>query len=70
MKVKEEILEKQLETVEQLSIFYKNVVWEPQEGQQDHFDNLNKAEQVALIEICSDIERLKCSLANYKHWFK
>ena len=70
MKVKEEILEKQLETVEQLSLFYKNVVWEPQEQQQDHFDNLNKAEQVALIGIYSDIERLKCSLANYKHWFK
>lgn len=48
-----------------------NIVYEPQEGDfENHFDNLNKAEKVAIIGILNDASRLASSIANYKHWFE
>ena len=47
-----------------------NIVYEPQEGNfKNHFDNLHKAEKVAIIGILNDASRLASSIANYQHWF-
>ena len=46
-----------------------NIVYEPQEGDfKNHFDNLSKAEKVAIIDILNDASRLASSIANYQHW--
>lgn len=47
----------------------REIVWENQEGQEDHFDNLPKAEQVALIGIFNDASCLENAIDSYKHWF-
>lgn len=48
-----------------------DIVWEPQEpSRKNHFDTLPKAEQVALVGLLSDANRLKNSLAMYTSWFK
>ena len=48
-----------------------NIVYEPQEGDfKNHFDNLHKAEKVAIIDILNDVSRLASSIANYQHWFE
>lgn len=48
-----------------------NIVYEPQEGDfKNHFDNLHKAEKVAIIGILNDASRLASSIANYQHWFE
>ena len=46
-----------------------NIVYEPQEGDfKNHFDNIPKAERVAIIGILNDASRLDSSIANYQHW--
>ena len=48
-----------------------NIVYEPQESDfKNHFDNLHKAEKVAIIGILNDASRLASSIANYQHWFE
>lgn len=48
-----------------------NIVWEAQEGNfKDHFDNLQKAERVAIIGILNDAARLLSSIGQYQHWFE
>lgn len=48
-----------------------NIVYEPQEGDsKNHFDNLHKAEKVAIIGILNDASRLASSIASYQHWFE
>ena len=48
-----------------------NIVYEPQEGDfKNHFDNLHKAEKVAIIGILNDASRLASSITNYQHWFE
>ena len=48
-----------------------NIVWEAQEGNfKDHFDNLPKAERVAIIGIFNDAARLSSSIGQYQHWFE
>lgn len=48
-----------------------NIVYEPQEDDfKNHFDNLHKAEKVAIIGILNDASRLASSIANYQHWFE
>lgn len=48
-----------------------NIVWEAQEGNfNDHFDNLQKAERVAIIGILNDAVRLSSSVGQYQHWFE
>lgn len=48
-----------------------NIVYEPQEGDyKNHFDNLCKAEKVAIIGILNDACRLTSSITNYQNWFK
>ena len=48
-----------------------NIVWETQAGNfKDHFDNLQKAERVAIIGILNDVARLSSSIGQYQHWFE
>lgn len=46
-----------------------DVVWESQEGQKDHFDNLTKVEKVALVGLYSDACNTVESIAQYESWF-
>lgn len=46
-----------------------NIVWEPQEMQENHFDKLPKAEQIALIDIGNKLKNAVDALTSYKHWF-
>ena len=69
MKLNKEQLEKDIETVVDMTERYHDVVWEGQEGQEDHFDRIPKAERVAIIGILNDIVALKNSLLQYQHWF-
>ena len=57
--------------IEKIKDILYNIVWEPQEGDfQNHFDNLSKAEKVAIIGILNDANRLATSIEMYQHWFE
>lgn len=58
-----------LKMANKIKYMLNNIVWENQEGQEDHFDNLPKAEQVALIGIFNDASCLENAIDSYKHWF-
>lgn len=58
-----------LEMANKIKYTLNSIVWENQEGQEDHFDNLPEAEQVALIGIYNDISCLENAIVRYKHWF-
>lgn len=65
------LIEAIYEQVDSLSDKLYNIVWEPQDPtRKNHFDTLPKAEQVALVGLLSDANRLKNSLAMYTSWFK
>ena len=46
-----------------------DVIWEKQEMQENHFDKLPKAEQIALIDIGNKLKSAVDALTSYKHWF-
>ena len=47
-----------------------DIVYEPQEGDMpNHFDNLSKAERVAIIGLLNDINHLVNSVTMYESWF-
>jgi hypothetical protein len=69
MRYDKERLDKDIENVIDICEYVKEVVWERQEGQENHFDRLNKAEQVALINILNQVANLSVSLKDYKFWF-
>ena len=47
-----------------------DIVYEPQEGDMpNHFDNLPKAERVAIIGLLNDINHLVNSVTRYESWF-
>ena len=62
MRYDKERLDKDIENVIDICEYVKEVVWERQEGQENHFDRLNKAEQVALINILNQVANLSVSL--------
>lgn len=66
--------EKLLKHIDQLSeicgYINHHIVWEKQEGQKDHFDNLPKAERIALIDVLSKLNSAHSALYNYKNWFE
>lgn len=70
MKLNKENLEKDIATIIAMSEKYHNIIWESQEGQKDHFDNIPKAEQIAIIGIYNEIVNLRHSLLTYQNWFK
>lgn len=45
------------------------IVWENQEGQPDHFDNLPKVEQIALIDIFNKVKQTVDAIEQFNHWF-
>lgn len=56
--------------VEDLAYYLNNhVVWENQEGQEEHFDKYNKGEQIALIDMSNKAQALDNAIQLYKHWF-
>lgn len=69
MRYDKERLDKDIENVNNIYDYVKDVVWERQECQENHFDRLNKAEQVALINILNQVANLSVSLKDYKFWF-
>ena len=71
MKYNKELLDTHIEQIDSMCDYIKNkVIWENQEGQPDHFDNLPKSEQMALLGIANNVVALYQSLINYKEWFK
>ena len=70
MKYDKEKLEQHIEDLTNMTHYVGNdIVWEGQCGQSDHFDTLNKAEQIALIDIFAKMKGLKDALIMYKSWF-
>lgn len=70
MKYNKDKLKKHIEEVSEMYDYLKrSVVYEPQEGQAEHFDNISKSEQVALIGIFNDLGNTLNSLTSYQHWF-
>ena len=45
------------------------VVWENQEGQPYHFDNLPKVEPIALIDIFNKVKQTVNAIEQFDHWF-
>ena len=71
MKYNKELLDTHIEQLDSMCDYIKRkVVWVNQEGQPDHFDNLPKAEQMALLGIANNVVALYQSLINYKQWFQ
>ena len=71
MKYDKEKLEQHIESLYEIKRYVgDDIVWEGQCGQSDHFDRLNKAEQVALIDIFGKIKASYDALISYKQWFE
>lgn len=71
MKYDKEKLKQHIEEIINMTDYVsKDVVWENQCGQTDHFDTLSKSEQIALIDIFAKMKGLKDALLTYQHWFK
>ena len=71
MKYNKELLNTHIEQTDAMCDYIKRkVIWENQEGQTDHFDNLPKAEQIALMGIANNVDALYKSLIMYKEWFQ
>ena len=71
MKYDKEKLEQHIEALSEIKRYVgDDIVWEGQCGQPDHFDRLNKAEQVALIDIFGKIKAASDALITYKQWFE
>lgn len=70
MKYNEEKLNQHIEQLTDMTMYIAdNIIYEGQCGQSDHFDKLNKAEQIALIDIFAKMKGLKETLVAYKNWF-
>ena len=70
MKYNKEKLEQHIEELTNMTMYVgDDIVWESQCGQSDHFDTLNKSEQIALVDIFAKMKGLKESLLMYQSWF-
>lgn len=59
-------------TIELMEMFWyvnDDIIWEKQEMQENHFDKIPKAEQVALIDISNKLKSAMDALTSYKRWF-
>ena len=71
MKYNKEKLEQHIEELTNMTMYVgDDIVWEPQCGQPDHFDVLNKSEQIALVDIFTKMKGLKEAMLMYQNWFK
>lgn len=66
---KEKLEQHTQELMEMFRYVNDNIVWEKQEMQENHFDKLPKAEQIALIDIGNKLKSAVDALTSYKHWF-
>jgi hypothetical protein len=70
MKFDKEKLEKYTQELMEMSRYVNdNIIWEKQEMQDNHFDKLPKAEQIALIDIGNKLKSAVDAFTAYKHWF-
>lgn len=70
MKYDKKKLEKHIKELMDMSWYVNNnIIWEGQEMQENHFDNLPKSEQIALIDIGNKLKSAVDALTSYKHWF-
>lgn len=70
MKYDKEKLNKHITQLINMSWYVNDdVIWEKQEMQENHFDKLPKAEQIALIDIGNKLKSAVDALTAYKHWF-
>ena len=70
MKYNKEKLEQHIEELTNMTNYVcDDIVWEGQCGQSDHFDTLNKPEQIALVDIFAKMKGLKDALIAYQRWF-
>ena len=70
MKYNKEKLEQHIDELTNMTMYVGNeIVWESQCGQSDHFDRLNKSEQIALVDIFAKMKGLKEALIMYQSWF-
>lgn len=53
----------------EIRLLLHDIVWESQEGQEEHFYKLNKAEKIALIGVFNDAVALGNSISSYLQWF-
>lgn len=71
MKYNKEKLEQHIEELSNMTMYVGDeIVWESQCGQSDHFDRLNKSEQIALVDIFAKMKGLKEALFMYQSWFE
>lgn len=71
MKYDKEKLEQHIEELTNMTMYVGDeIVWESQCGQPDHFDMLNKSEQIALVDIFAKMKGLKEALFMYQNWFE
>lgn len=71
MKYNKEKLEQHIEELTNMTMYVgDDIVWESQCGQSDHFDKLNKSEQIALVDIFGKIKAASDALISYKQWFE
>lgn len=71
MKCNKEKLEQHIEELTNMTNYVgDDIVWEGQCEQSDHFDTLNKSEQIALVDIFAKMKSLKEALIMYQQWFK
>jgi len=54
---------------EEIRVLLDSIVWEGQEGQEEHFDKLSKSERFTIGGIFNDACRLSQSLCQYHNWF-
>ena len=67
-----ELKERLLKMEEQLKedcLDIHDFIWQRQEGQNDHFDNFNKTQQIAFIDLYSKVQALRDCLVSYNNWF-
>lgn len=67
-----ELKERLLKMEEQLKedcLDIHEFIWQRQEGQNNHFDNFNKTQQIAFIDLYSKIQALRDCLVSYNNWF-
>lgn len=67
-----ELNEKLLKMEEQLKedcLDIHDFIWKRQEEQNDHFDNFDKSQKIAFIDLYSKVQALRGCLITYNNWF-
>ena len=62
-------LKKFEEILSEMTEKMNNVIWENQEGQENHFDTWNKAQQVGFVQMRAMVRSAYESVTGYICWF-